>query len=354
MKKSLSLLLGTLVPCVLLTGACGDDVFDAGAGDADQDADARQDATPLPPPRDASQDGDAVADADGDADADADADGDAVADARADARDTGSPDADVPDGDAELPPDPAIATFVQALASAACDNYDRCCAGRVDPTLPADAPTCAQSAAVDTRFFGGLLNAYYYSPNVATRNKVRIDTALATACVEKINALGCIVDGIPGSDWKGVLQNCSGALTGVGAAGDTCYSDLECDRDNSCIGAIANGAPGVCTAMREVGEPHQNSAQFNGDSCSYRGYGFTPELTPGLRISRAAEGGSTVCLPQRALGERCQPFTALIDFDGFDQDCLSYACGFVGGGETGAVCVETKTDSFYCGQYQIP
>ena len=328
MKKSLSLLVGAIVPAILFVGACGDDVYDAEPGDQDVDA-SRRDATDIPPARDA------AADARTDGRADADPDGDTP--------DVDVPDVDVPDVEVPLTPP---STFVSALEAAYCANYDRCCA--TDPNTPAAGATCAASVQ-DPGFFSGLFDAYYQKPEIATSSRVRVDEAAMTACLANVNALGCInvEDQVTATAWRGVLEQCSAALYGVGVDGDPCLSDIECDKTTSCRGA-AQGT-GICTTLSTAGQGGNSSGPLYSDSCSYRGYGqqqANPAVPP-LHVDH-----TSVCAPLRATGQRC--FEGPDPYAGFDVNCESRACSADDeANPTGLYCSDFKNDLYRC-VYALP
>lgn len=334
MKKNLARVAAVLVPTVLVVGACGDDVIDASAS-GDDDASIRADATDIPPPPDGAPD--ARSDA-----SNPDAETDATPDLDA------SPDAD-PDADAGEQPDPRILTFVNALGAAACANYETCCAGATPEPAPGRI-TCSQAIQNDPRFFSGLVDPFFFSANVATSTRVRIDQTLADSCLAKVSAMGCINVAVPAAEWKAILQDCSQALFGIGVEGDPCYSDIECDKDHICNDAVRGGAAGTCFAIRPSGALYTNSAQYDGDSCSYRGFGFGTGRRSQPDSVEAEATGQYRCLPQQPLGAPCVPFTDPDDFRGTDKDCASYACGFNEAFDQ-ATCVDVKTDLFYCDQY---
>ena len=328
MKKSLSLLFGALLPSMFIAlGACGDDVIDADAGDDDDTDASRQDATPIPPPKDATADARDSSKPDGDA---KDVD---VADADADS-----------DGETSVPLTPP-STFVDALAAAYCTNYDGCCA--TDPSIPAANGTnsCLQSATT-LGFFSGLLDAYNIHPQVAAGNKVRVDDALMTSCLAKVGTLGCInvEDNVPAAAWRGVLEDCSGALYGIGEADDACFSDVECGKAFSCRGAT-DAVAGKCTKLSILGETGSNTGSTYSDSCSYRG--FSAEVQLHLDTS-------LTCQPLQGLGDPCLPGNADA-YDGFDVNCESRACSLDAedGTDTGFYCDNFKNDLYSC-VYSIP
>lgn len=328
MKKNLSLLVGAALPVFLMIGACGDDTVDAGLrSDEDEDATAR-DATALPPAPDARTD--ARADSGSDGDAGTESDGDA------DLPDVDVPDVDVPDGG--TPP----AVFVTALQNAYCANYNDCCTG--DPSTPAAGPTCLESVQT-LGFFSGLLDAYYLNPAVAASAKVRVDEALMASCLANVAALGCVnvENQVPATAWKGVLEDCSGALYGTGVAGDDCLSDIECGKELSCRGIQSDpGGVGTCTALSTLGLAGANTGPTFSDSCSYRGFGEGTNLHV---------DSTNTCQPLRATGEPC---FAGDEFGGFDVNCESRACSFDDEvAPTGLFCSDVKNDLYIC-VYKLP
>lgn len=332
MKKNLARVAAVLVPIGFVVVACGDDVIDASAS-GEEDASVRADATNIPPPPDGAAD---ARNDSPDSDVDADVDVDAA-------------DGAVPDADAGEQPDPRILTFVNALGAAACTKYETCCAGATPEPAPGRI-TCTQAIQQDPQFFSALLDPFYFNVNVASSTRVRIDQALADSCLAKVNAMACLNVAVPAADWKAILQDCSQALYGIGVDGDPCYSDIECDKDHVCNTAVRGGAPGTCRPVRPLGELYTSSAQYDGDSCSYRGFGFGTGRRAQPDSAAAEASGAYRCLPQQALGDPCVPFTNPDDFRGSDKDCASYACGFNDAFDQ-AVCVDVKTDLFYCDQY---
>lgn len=346
MKKSLSLLLGAVVPSLFLVlGACGDDVVDAELGDDDPDTDAsRQDATPVPR-RDA-----------GDADA-----RETSADTGTRDGDTDSSDGDGGDSDADAGRLFQPGEFVTRLAQAYCANYDGCCQADDIYAPAAGTPTCGDSIAdpnffrTDGRtFFNGLLDSYYYNVNVAASTRVVVDDVKGQSCLDKVAALGCIrnLNEVPAADWKSLLQDCALALHGDGVANSDCYSDAECATSFTCQGAGTGAAdpPGKCMAFQEAGDPWIQTGQSYGDSCSYKGFAAVTELHNGYTAT-----GDT-CQPQRALGSACRPGDP-DPFTGDDFNCATGACSLNDPDEnaaTGYSCTAFKWDPYACSTFALP
>lgn len=344
MKRTMTLLAAGALPLLLALNACGDDVIDA---DDVQDGSSRKDATPLPDGRPSSSS------SSGRPSSSSSSGSSGVSSSSSSGSSGVSSSSSSGWIDVDAGPAEQLAAFAAELVETWCSVKEGCCEGA--------RPKCRTEEAAEPAFFYGLLAGYNYHPMVATGERVELDAERANSCINTLRSMGCIgrafdwedpnadVGGVSIANWRTIREDCARAFRGKGAAGDECYSDIECQESFSCVGAVRptdenpGGTAGQCKALLTEGDEPRASADYYGDSCSWRGLALNNGglFSSPFLIDDPDNPGQQVrepCSAPRADGESCD----------LDQHCTSGSCSPTDELDMLICRTDKRVDLFYC------
>lgn len=179
-----------------------------------------------------------------------------------------------------------VESYVDLVATTLCSSISRCCFG---PTpIPdggaVDGGTYDSSACVGLSKDLGFDETNFGNKYVSTE-RVTLNTAKASECLKKIEALSC---SLGGTEIRAARAACYAAIAGKQGAGDPCTVSMECAQgyckpvDPTANPTTANG--GVCTSLVGANGKCGTSfttndidinAQYADEACSTRTSGDT-------------------------------------------------------------------------------
>jgi V8-like Glu-specific endopeptidase len=187
------------------------------------------------------------------------------------------------------------ASLRMAASKALCDRIQvGCCNNLGAGGAPFDRALC------DSYLADGLENAFAQlsAPSVSQAN-ITVDQAKANACVAALGALSCPTVGTPAAEYRSVMRDCFGALTGLVARNGSCHADVECAAGLYCQGAFNgttwNPGGGTCQPLRTLGQSCATTDPTGSDSCASRLSGDTARVCrDGVCASASAAGGACI------------------------------------------------------------
>lgn len=217
-------------------------------------------------------------------------------------------------------------TLKAAALKALCDRAQfGCCGDKGAGGAPFNRGLCEAYMADGLEYSMSGLDA----PNVDLA-KIVVDQTKARLCIAELSAMSCETTGISSTEYRKLVADCFGAMSGTITGSGACHADIECGPGRYCAGAFTGStyllSGGTCAPLAGLGAPCTWTDAHIADNCSYRGSGDT---------GRICNNG--VCAAAGNLGDVCST----------NATCAASSCAW-DSAQSKAVCSAQIVDASLC------